>query len=559
MKKNSFIDYLDQFNILSPNHAKIYDEYTIDDRFKQYDFTIETKIQSNVLDVFKNRPKSIILTGNAGDGKTRLCRIVNNQLSDNDLVDWPEGGIIEIEFEHGRLRIVKDLSELRDDVIFKQLKELQSSIVDDSSKLYFLIAANEGKLTKFLSSKTELNELKNMVNERFKSHKDNDDQFSVINLLDVTSSLYVEKILDHWSQNINWKECYQCRKRKACIIFLNHQRLKEIEIRRRVFEQYRLIEYMGVHITLREILIHLSFLITGGLRCEDIHKADYKELSEQSKKVYYENFYGNNADANAFTEMKAIKLFKTIDPGFISQSEIDDFIINGDISGDDTFEDYHKKLFNKELDMEFGFFRRKLNQYRDHNGIIEGDFIDEWIRKLRRKLYYEVSNDMKINRHKLLPFQHLSSYEKLFESDKAKQQTKNFIINGLNRSFTNRLVKPSKNLYATSQDLMIKDIFKNKQVEIIEQENRDDLDYLPSEFILRVDDKIKMPVNLFIFEYLMRVNYGGTHNALSEEANILIDTFKNELLEKSEPEEYVLNVLKLDKDIGLYVEDEINL
>ena len=82
---NSFINYLDQFNVLSPNHSKIYDEYTYDEGEKSYSFKIETKIENYLIEIFNNNAHSVILTGNAGDGKTILCRSIYNYFSETEL------------------------------------------------------------------------------------------------------------------------------------------------------------------------------------------------------------------------------------------------------------------------------------------------------------------------------------------------------------------------------------------------------------------------------------------------------------------------------------------
>ncbi|WP_350344597.1 hypothetical protein PRVXT_001021 [Proteinivorax tanatarense] len=559
MEKNSFVYYLDQFNVLSPNHSKIYDEYTSGTEFSEYNFTIKTKVQNQLISYFKQNPQNVILTGNAGDGKTRLCRVVYDELSNKKLNDWPEKGIIDIDFKFGTLRVVKDLSELKDDVILHQLKELQKSMLDKKRKLYFLIAANEGKLTKFISKYDELESLREEIMLRFESHYNNNEQLNLINLLDITSSVYVKEILNNWNREENWESCRQCTKIESCIIFLNHKRLSVDLIKDRILEQYRILDYLDIHITMRELLIHMSFTITGGLLCNDIHEAQYKELAEQSKKVYYENFYGENVKANAFVDMKAVKALRTIDVGVSSQSEVDDFIVNGDISGDEKLEKYHKKLFDEDLDMSYGYFTRKLKRYRDHNGVADNDFIDDWVQRLRRKFYFEAIDEIEINRRLLLPFQHLGQYENLFNNPREKVTVRPKLINGLNRSFTNRLVKPSQSLFATSQNLMIYDEFRGRTLEIKDQEGREDIDFIPSKFKLEISPEVKLQMNLYIFEYLMRVNSGGTHNVLSEEAHILIDTFKNDLLRISEPEEYVLNILRLDRETGLYVDDQIEL
>ena len=213
---NAFVNYLDQFNVLSPNHAKIYDEYTYDEGEYSYSFKIDTKVEAFLTEIFSSRAQSVILTGNAGDGKTRLCRSIYNNVTGEELKNWPASGIIDVPFTYGTIRIVKDLSELKEEVIFKELQGLQNAIESNhSEKIYYLIAANEGKLTKFLSQNKELNDLRENVSNRFKDHYNNNEVFSIINLLNVTSSIYVERLLEEWNKEENWSACHSCTKNKG--------------------------------------------------------------------------------------------------------------------------------------------------------------------------------------------------------------------------------------------------------------------------------------------------------------------------------------------------------
>ncbi|MGG3907718.1 hypothetical protein [Geobacillus stearothermophilus] len=116
---NPFVTYLDKFNVLSPNHSKIYDEYNREmETEESFDFTIATKIEEHLKNIFSNNPHSVILTGNAGDGKTRLCRLIHDQFSDKSLVNWPENGVVTVQYEKGTIKIVKDLSELKEEIIY---------------------------------------------------------------------------------------------------------------------------------------------------------------------------------------------------------------------------------------------------------------------------------------------------------------------------------------------------------------------------------------------------------------------------------------------------------
>jgi hypothetical protein len=562
LKGNSFVYYLDQYNVLSPNHSKIYDEYTIDsNNGNSYSFTIETKIEKTLINLLESNPQSIILTGNAGDGKTRLCRIVHDYFNKDNLENWPEDGIVEFPFSNGKIRIVKDLSELKEDIIEKELTHLQQIITSvNEEKVYYLIAANEGKLTKFLSQYEHLNKLQHEVISRFKSHENNSDQFSIFNLLDVTSSVYVEKVLSEWNKPENWEACQACPKQERCIIHMNHERTSQNHIQDKIVEQYKLLDYLDTHITMREMLIHISYMLTGGYTCGDVLKANYKEVEYQTKKPYYQNFYGHELDENAFSEMKALKIFKALDPGVYSHSSIDDFIINGDINGDEESEKAHNELIGDSLDLQLGYFKKKLTLYRDYDVDKDHAIVNEWIPKLRRKYFYETVSEDSVNANQLLPFEYVDEYVNLFGNPKAQALLKKDMINGLNRIFSGRLTEMNnKHLFATNKNLMIHEQFRSKDVDIEEEEERLDLDRIPSSFKISVRDEVSLNMNLAVFEYLMRASGGGTHNVLQQEAEILIDTFKNELIRISEPEEYELNILRYDNKTGLFIDDEISL
>ncbi|MEC3884850.1 hypothetical protein VKA52_14035 [Halobacillus sp. HZG1] len=562
MKGNPFVFYLDQYNVLSPNHSKIYDEYTHDSSDeKSYTFNVHTQIEETLLQVYENNPQSVILTGNAGDGKTRLCRIIYNYFNNDDLTIWPEEGIVDFQFPKGTLRIVKDLSELKEDVIHRELDALQKNIENKHADgVYYLIAANEGKLTKFLSQHDDLNLLNEAVLRRFESYENNSRDFSIFNLLDVTSSVYVDRVLEEWNKEENWSACHACPKQDRCIIYMNHERTSQPHIREKIVEQYQLLDYLDTHITMREMLIHNSFMLTGGYTCDDVLEADYKQLKEQIKRPYYQNFYGRDLSENAFSEMNALKLFKTFDPGSYSHSSIDDFIINGDINGDEKLENVHKDIFGPTLDLELGYFQKRLTLYRDYNVDNDHSLIEDWIPKLRRKLFYELQEEVGFTTDQLLPYEYLSDYKSLFNNPRNQTAIKRELTNGLNRIFSGRLTTDMKELLATNKNLMIYESFKSrKSLNLLEELERTDLDRKPSKFTMNVDDEISMNVNLAIFEYLMRASGGGTHNILQQDAEILVDTFKNELIRLSEPDEYELNILRYDREEGLFVEDEISL
>lgn len=554
---NSFVQYLDQFNVLSPSHAKIYDEYT--GQGDVYQFSIETKIEGFLLTSYSKAPCSVIMTGNAGDGKTRLCRAVYEKLTDSKLSSWPDSGILEVPFDGGTVVIVKDLSELKDEVIYEVLSELYEFIQNSHAEnRYYLIAANEGKLTKFLSVYPKLQELAEMVKQRFLKHLNNDSQLHLVNLQDVTSSIYAERIMEEWNKEEYWGECSSCGKASNCIILLNHRRMARKQVRERLAEQYRLLDCLGVHVTMREILIHISYTITGGLTCSAVEQAGYRDIEEHAKRIYYNNFYGIGMPGLESVEQGAVRHFWELDPGQASISFIDDYLLNGDISSESAIKERHDQLFDEELDLLFGYYRKQVDIYRSQGSYDESD-IAEMLPLFRRKYFFE-SEEVSDMRQKLIPYVYFYTFMESLKSRQKQAQIRGELIRGLNYAFTRKLVDGSeKQLFAVNDNLLVHQAYSTGQVVLAPEGLRQDIDCLPSRLFLTVNHETKLEMKLPVFEYLMRLADGGLNCTLKQEVDILIGTFRNDLISHSELDEFMLVVFALDPNKGVYIRHEINI
>ncbi|GGG67403.1 hypothetical protein [Paenibacillus radicis (ex Gao et al. 2016)] len=555
---NSFVQYLDQFNVLSPSHAKIYDEYT--QTTDEYRFAIDTKIENFLVSLFEEKPRSVIMTGNAGDGKTRLCRTVYERLTGKSLLEWPITGIVEIPFSRGILRIVKDLSELTDAVINEELQCLQDLIqANHSSKFYYLIAANEGKLTKFLSQNASLNHLSELVKERFLDHHQNDLHLHLANLQDITSSIYAGRIIKEWNREENWDACESCSHMNNCIIRLNHRRMSQESIQEKLIEQYRLLDCLGIHVTMREILIHISYVITGGLTCEQVLYAKYKDVEEQANRAYYDNFYGVYMKENDSGHLGAIRYLRQLDPGQLSISSIDDYLLNGDISGNSYIVEKHQILFDEEIDMLFGYYRKQIEMYRTQNPDKDNVVIFDQMPKFRRKYFFE-SNEHDGTREKLVPYLHFYRFVDSLTNKQSLATVRKELIQGLNHSFSKKLINRGETqLYIVNENLLIHESYSASQVRLSIDEERSDIDYLPSKLYITVNHDTKLEVKLPVFEYLLRLAGGGLFITLRQEVDILISTFKNDLINRSELDEYILQVFAIDPNKGVYVPYQIDI
>lgn len=556
---NSFVQYLDQFNVMSPNHAKIYDEYT--NSADAYRLSIQTRIEQFLLSIFMDKPRSIIMTGNAGDGKTRLCRTVYESLTGQPLQQWPESGMMEISFNQGTLIIVKDLSELTEAVIYENLTQLQNEIREDHvRKIYYLIAANEGKLTKFLSQNSSLEDLSGLVKNRFMDHTKNDQNLYLVNLQDVTSSIYAARIMEEWNREENWADCDTCRKSVNCVIRLNHRRMSQESVRERLAEQYRLLDCLGIHVTMREILIHMSYVLTGGLTCDQVLNADYKAIETQAKRVYYNNFYGAELPDGGPIEQGAVQYFRELDPGRVSVSSIDDYLLNGDISGEGEIVDKHARLFDEEIDLLFGYYRKQIEMYRSQDANRDSGKIVELMPGFRRKYFFESDEGDVGNRRKLVPYLHFHTFTESLVNRQKQSAIRKELIHGLNHAFSKKLIdRAESQLFAVNENLLIHESFSTSQAVLTVVPERSDIDYKPSKLFITVNQGPQLEVKLPVFEYLLRLASGGLYVTLKQEVDILLGTFRNDLINRSELDEFMLQVLAMDSNKGVYKRHDINI
>ncbi|TCI43400.1 hypothetical protein EVJ27_10560 [Exiguobacterium sp. SH3S2] len=556
---NPFVDFMHQYDLTTADYSKIFDEHT-----KKIEYSIDTNINQKIIDELSTSPRSIIITGNAGDGKTRICRNVYDQLVDKEFEGWPESGIEEITYKDYTIRVIKDLSELRDEIIVSELQKMQETLEVKDSNVYFLIAANEGKLTHTLVKYPELKALKDAIIPQFlspnKEFKEAE-QVKVYNLLYASSSVYAEKIIEGWNEEENWDICGTCSSRHKCIINNNHVAMSNKTTRNRMMRMYKSLDMNGKHMTMRELLIHLAYTQTGGMTCRNIHEASQSEAIEGlAKKSYYENFFGNNLRPEVFEEISGIQEFKSLDPGYISDSLIDDFLLNGDLSSQEKTRDAHTTLFKQGIDVENGAYYEEVKMYRSNingdnvNGV---ELMSKWFPRLRRKYYFESKDNKKVEQ--LIPYRHRHEFIGILHKGKIEHSTKIKLIDGLNTFFAKRMVfSPSHQLYVASDSLLVHQIIGLDQIDFVVQEKNEEIDQASTTLILNIQD-IELEVNLVTFEYLMRLSNGGMLNVLREHVEILLNSFRNRLIPLKKQDEDILQILKFDYSQGAFVLETIEI
>ena len=546
---NPFVTYLNRYTTASPDHEAAFDEFIGQTPPPGgAPLRLETRTEAFVRDCFaRPRPPSVILTGNAGDGKTYLCRQIVAAFTGQAVVDWSNRLDWPIDRDGITLRVVKDFSEMTEEAGARILSDLDTGWQAENSRTVFLIAANEGRLRAVLQ-RERLEDLYREIDRQLREGPDlSNDRLIVLNLNQVTTSTYVPPALAWLTDPARWEACAACPAREFCPILFNARRQAEPSIARRVQRLYQVLEHLGVHVTIRDMLIHLAYTVTGGLDCNRIQGQPPLHWEPQ-RHVYYENVWGEAANEHFRRKAVVIRHLRRLNAGQMSVFEVDDFIINGR-PADPAAQAEHDRLFAPALDLGGRRFEQERAAYLYGGAAAprpeEEHPLMQWLPHCRRKLFFEWQETAATDR--LFPFQHLPEYFRLVSGDPALlAHYRREIILGLNRAFSGLYLTDADTLYVTSQYAHAVE----QPVPLVRlkipadgialqpapaQTEAFDRDLTTLRLVIYPPPGVKAepliwPVDLLRFEYLMRRARGSTPDILAEECELSIRQLKDDLL-----------------------------
>lgn len=547
---NPFVSYLNRYTTVSPEHEAAFDEFITQAQPPSGELLrLRTKIEEFVRTRFADPyPPSIILTGNAGDGKTYLCRQFIQGFNGQSVIDWGDSVEWSIDKDTQILRVIKDLSEVGRESGIIILCDLEATLNETTPKTTFLIAANEGRLRALLNERG-LEQLYQEVDRQLREGPDIANQhLIVLNLNLVTTSTYVLQAIEWLTDPVHWQNCQGCPAFNVCPIRFNATRLVKLHIALRLKLLYQILEYFGIHVTIRDMLIHLAYTLTGGLSCETIIRRSGLLGGDFHHYVYYENVWGSQADETFRLKVSVLHQLNRLNVGGYSLFEIDDFIVNGRHDDTDAQTEY-EDLFTPSVDLNNQRFAQDRDSYL--RGGATSPHPDEdhpflrWLPHCRRKLFFEWRNTDQANR--LVPFLFLPYYLRLLEGelgvlDRAKRD----LVMGLNRAFSKLYITDQNYLFVTSQyphavEQPVPIVRIKISVDYIDLTTKDaqtescDCDRLDLMLIIPPPPHVKgepimWRVDLLCFEYLMRLAQGGTYNILADECELVIRQLKDDLL-----------------------------
>lgn len=284
---NAFVTYLNSLSSASAGNENATAEAQIGNEYFN-----SIRVDNPVTDFIIERLKiqNVILTGNAGDGKTTIASEIVKRITGDYIPLKPREEI-------PGLTIIKDLSEIpeqdRSRVFIEAIQNPQKR---------FLIVSNTGTLLNNMKGLTvgKITVDENILLQVLESDAPQslaEDHFLVINLGRLNSIPVAMQVFHKMLRAENWFPCLECSYAKSCCINLNVQALREIEdvVRERMELLYqRLYEY-GNRLTMRQMTGHLAFAITGGLDCKQI--ALMSTIARQEllyRYLFYNLFFGDD-------------------------------------------------------------------------------------------------------------------------------------------------------------------------------------------------------------------------------------------------------------------------
>lgn len=552
---NPFVALLNRYTTASPDHEAAFDEYVSNGPEPPAgSLRLTTKIEQFLTNRFRQpHPPSVILTGNAGDGKTYLCRQIVNVLQGKEPERWEKLIDQPIEYNTMRFFVVKDLSELSEEKGKEILLRLSQTLQTPDLRDRYLIAANEGRLRALLSTIAGHEKLKEAIQTQLDQGPAYHQSLIVLNLNRVATSTFVPAALAWMTDQRNWQDCSGCPIQQKCPIRFNMTRLTAQPVQQRIKMLYELLERSNEHVTIRDMLIHLAYTMSGGFDCAQVQQ-QVQEHEDISYLAYYENIFGRDDDASFRRKSHVTRLLHRFDIGQQSIFAIDEFIING---GETIAEQQqHQTMFGETVDLHFKAFQQARRAYTEGIEGERGQDVLRWLPHCRRKLFFERNHS---DDQQLLPFRYFSIYQQLLDQPQGTYESVvRQLIKGLNRTFSRLYLtqtdqlRASERLYITTQYVhsvnqphpivLLTLPIENIRLTVNTTSNQP-LDLPECSLYLHIAppptqrhaEPIEWPLNILLFEYLMRIADGGHISILADECELEVRRLKDVLIQQFAP------------------------
>jgi serine/threonine protein kinase len=289
----------------------------------------------------------VIITGNAGDGKTAFIQKLEAQVKQN-----PANQFKALPTKNGAHFVYRgkefltnydgsqDEGNVNNEVVlsrfFRPFAGNEPIHVDDR---VHVIAINEGRLIDFLQSQQdEFPYLYRQVRDFFEFERETltDPRLLIVNLnlraivaIGEQGSSILDQMLDRLAAPALWSKCATCDIAQQCYAKFNADSLNDpnygLQIRARIKTLFQIAHLRRrLHITIRDLRSALAYMIAGTLDCDEIH-ALYNDPSKRSEYLgqFYYNALFESARSARTSQDRLVRLLSEADPGKTTNPRLD--------------------------------------------------------------------------------------------------------------------------------------------------------------------------------------------------------------------------------------------
>lgn len=492
---------------------------------------IMTKLdQCLVPAILNGEYKLVIITGNAGDGKTALIQQLEAKSESLEILPSKNGSRFSIKgipFESNYDGSQDEGTVKNDEVLARFLSPFAHKTQVADVEEGRVLAINEGRLVEFLShpmNKEKYGYLSDQIYEYFEKHGDValPNGMLVINLnwrsvvAENNKSIFSRQ-LKEFVKSYEWEACKMCEYSDKCFIYYNVKTFADVSAGDEIIKRLQLIMEAvhlrrHLHITMRDVRSFLSYLICRDVSCEDIPQLLLGRAENYLSYYYFNITDGGIQDAGYGDRL--VRLVKAIDVSKVPQPNLDrdiHFLSLKDIEllgFTDRKEDYSQHiLLNLSENIENNMTSGQPN--------LRSSIID-YHRVVRRKLYYEGRDERTRNR---LPYDEIDYFTSVLKEQVELDRIRTLISRAISLSegCKNQELNTNNICLAASNS---KDprcyafrLFPIADFEVVVTKLKGLSGYLehsPDSFILRhkTYNNVELEVTLDLFELLSHINRG---------------------------------------------------
>jgi hypothetical protein len=288
-------------------------------------------------------PRSFILTGTAGDGKTYHCREVWRALG-GSLDDWNAGAKVQrLPIGSRELVVVKDLSELSDDEGGAVVRRFATDVIDPNAQRVYLVAANHGQLLEKLKASADapaVRALTDAVEALMVTGRHPSEQMR-FDLRDLSRSPAADLLVDVVREIVGheaWAGCESCGSAPECPIRANRSRMMGDGDGGRMTSRLRALvdvsEHNGHHFPIRQLLVLATNMLLGHpdardglMSCGDV--PGFVAAGTTDRASVYRNVFGENLKPSRAERTEPFGKLALFGIGVETSNAIDSVLVYG--------------------------------------------------------------------------------------------------------------------------------------------------------------------------------------------------------------------------------------